>query len=201
MKNLFLLLLIVLVTAGCSQSPTDSTPTVIMPLEIGNQWIGRVTSDSTGAVLVPYDTLTILREVVIDNETWYETNKKTVFINRANGLTWKDSATAECACFRTVEYPAHHGDTVHYPTTKILLPGTQDPVDKVHGKLITRTPVSVPAGTYECLHYRYKIFSPEGIPFISPFYTRDEKYYSPNVGPILTIHDDRRWELLEVTLN
>jgi hypothetical protein len=200
MKQVCFLLLTAILIAGCFDSPTSSTSSVIMPLKVGNQWIGRVTSDSSGTSIVSYDTLTIVQEVVINNETWYKANTGDFYINRANGLlsTPNPNQSGDCAC-NVIQYPASRGDTILAPEVLVLVPGNPEPVTQKVGRevLATDSTITVPAGSFSCYHYMMKLYSPTNARLVFP----NEHFYVPDLGPVLIVSGGRRWELVKAIVN
>jgi hypothetical protein len=199
MKQVCFLLLAAILIAGCFDSPTSSTPSVIMPLKVGNQWIGRVTFDSAGTAIVRYDTLTIVQEVSINNEKWYKASTGDFYINRAEGLlsTPTPNLSGDCPC-AVIQYPASRGDTLLLPEVQVLVSGNPDPVTQIVGRevLATDSTINVPAGSFSCYHYMMKLYSPANARFVFP----DERFYVPDLGPVLIVSGGRRWELVKATV-
>lgn len=201
MKRIFQFCIAILLLSGCVESPTStsSSSSVLMPLKIGNQWIGRTASDSAGSTVYTYDTLTIVEEVVKEGETWYKANTGELFMNRENvGLLHAENDSSDgCGC-AIAEFPAERGDTMMLPDMSVLLPNQTQPVDQVIGRevLSTDTSITVPAGTYSCYHYEVKVYSPANARLLFP----DERYYKPDLGPVVLISSKGRWELVQVTL-
>ncbi|MBC8145334.1 MAG: hypothetical protein H7X80_07095 [bacterium] len=83
---------------GCSTEVVepDRASLKIMPLAVGNRWIGRnLYYDTLGNnTIITQDTLEIISSVVINGEKWYVTNDSTRMINRSDGLWISDSATS-----------------------------------------------------------------------------------------------------------
>jgi hypothetical protein len=200
MKQLCFLLLAALLIGGCVDQPTSSTSSVIMPLKVGNQWIGRVSADSAGAAFIGYDTITIVQEVIINNERWYKANTGDFYINRADGLlsTPTPNLSGDCPC-AIIQYPASRGDTLLLPEVQVLVPDSTDPVTQKIGRevLATDSTISVPAGSFSCYHYMMKLYSPSNAKFVYP----DERFYMPDLGPVLIVSGGRRWELVKATVN
>ncbi len=79
MRKIMILVLICIIIPlqySCQENSVNflqAQGNVIMPLAIGNTWIGRLTKiDSVGNTLsVIYDTLKIIKDTLINGETWY----------------------------------------------------------------------------------------------------------------------------------
>jgi hypothetical protein len=194
-----LALLLVAVAPGCGLISPDGSDDVIMPLTVGNQWVGRYhLYDSTGTVdSTWHDTLTIERAVRDGSETLFTGSNGETYVNRADGLWYGDSA---CNLQRA-KYPAAAGATFSEESVLVLLPGSTAPVEQKTAMLVVRTDttITVPAGTYRCYHYRPVIIAPSNARFV----IERDYYYAPNIGPVMidmggVTHT--RWELENVVL-
>jgi hypothetical protein len=201
MKQNFILLLIGLLFAACKQSPTSSDPGVIMPLKIGNQWIGLRSFDSSGTRVVRYDTISIDHEVYVNNEWWYQTNKGDLYKNRADGLWWMPSGP-DMYGSGLARYPANPGDAMRMPGS-VLIPESSMAISGgvAHEVVSTNAIVTVAGGTFYCYDYTLKAYYPPDARVAVP----EERFYMPNIGPVLITYellngDTVRWELLKYTL-
>ncbi len=187
MKKYLLGLLLFIV--GCSSSNGPASNMYIMPLAVGNRWIGNVTvTDSTGAVLsTQLDTLPVYGTKVAGGETWYfqttfpkvlKAKAGTVgltfdtvayaFTNRSDGLYRNDTFLVDPPR-RIAKYPASVGDTVSFSPESIPI---MDFI-LVHG---IAEPVTVPAGTFSCYHYQ------DWYPTTHASVLASDSYYAPGVG-------------------
>lgn len=208
-KALFLLLLLPIVGCGhLVDSDTDNNEpsnSVIMPLKVGNTWIGRTTrTDANGTVVsVTYDTLKIVREVRIDSKIWYETNTEELLRNDQQGLHWKLESWDDCNSLRA-RYPAMPGDTFGTQTVTALLPQGNVVADMVlFTQVVSRdTVISVPLRTIASYHYRRRVESADPSKPIDAVMIQEHEFYAPNIGPVKrTGRDGSYWELVEVVLN
>jgi hypothetical protein len=209
MNKALLLLLLLLPIIGCGD-PVDPDPdnngpsnSVIMPLKLGNTWIGRTTrTDANGTVVsVTYDTLKIVREVRIDSKIWYETNTDELLRNDQQGLHWKLESWDDCNCLRA-KYPAMPADTFGTTSANVLVNN-----DVAEARLFTQvvsrdTVISVPLRTVASYHYRRRVESADPSKPIDAVMIQEHEFFAPNVGPVRrTGRDGSYWELVEVIIN
>jgi len=196
-----ILLCTLVLLAGCGDEFVGPTAAgVIMPLKVGNQWIGRWTSFDPGAPR--YDTLTIVSEVRKGNELWFKGSDGNLYINRADGL-WRYSESSEsCAEILLAKYPAALNDTFGIcTTTKQGGPGTYTYTDAVV-TVANDTTITVPAGAYACQAYKPVVAGPGRMGSDEI----DRNYYAPNIGPVRKLYYSpigmwvHVWELVSVTL-
>lgn len=197
-RLLALLPMLVLLLPGCNPLAPDAPSDVIMPLAVGNMWIGnKITYDAQGNPLSAPDTLRVTRDMKSGSETMFDASDGETYINRADGM-WREAG--QCSCLRA-KYPAKQGDMFNEETTKVLLPDELAPVDMKTAMLVvsTDTTVTVPAGTYRCYHYRPVIITPTAATFI----TAHDYFYAPNVGLVLVVargQQGYRWELVRAEI-
>jgi|GEM_PF-1183107 len=204
------LLCILGLLSGCKDDflgPDLSGAGVIMPLKVGNQWIGRWTEyDDAGAVIATtYDTLTIESQVDRDGETWYRGSDDRLYINRADGLYRDATDDNLCGCRQLVaKYPGAPSDSFSTSRSLILLPDQTAPSDQVSANVLLAkdSAITTPAGTYSCHVYEPKLFAPSNARLINV----ERTYYAPNIGPVkkeLKWTNPSRpmvWELVSVRL-
>ena len=218
MKRTFLLPLLALIVstiAGCvDQLPTGGNQTndVIMPLAVGNRWIGRMslTSDRGLTWIDAFnDTLEAVGSRRLDGDTWFamRMNGRDTgeFSNLSDGLY---TMVPGCTCLRA-KYPGEAGDLFEIDSMMVLLPDSAAPFWVSVGIEIvaTDTTITVPAGTFTCHLYHRTILGDVDARLINETY----EFYAPDIGPIRTdIYTtglpkngdapDRRWELVEYSL-
>ena len=187
---------IMLLLAGCGDEFVGPSATgVIMPLKVGNQWIGRWTR--AGSVASRIDTLTIVSEVQRGNERWYKGSDGDLYINRPGGL-WQYSEkggyyTGEAML---AKYPAALNDT--FGIRSATERGLSGPFVMTEGVtlLAKDTAIGVSAGTYSC-----NLYAPIAIDASGAYDIPTKRnYYAPNIGPIRKVAYDSIWELVSVTL-
>jgi hypothetical protein len=194
MRKLYLLLT-TLLFISCDQGNVPNASLQIMPLKVGNRWIGRITEyDTNGNVAsTRLDTLTVYKSEVVKGETWYyRTMSPAVltlrggdpdtlifdtvqyaFTNRSDGL-YQDDYPRPCIA----RYPAKEGDTM----SKKSFDGfdTSDRVTTIDLVRRTNALVTVPAGIFHCYQYQtVSVLSTGG----KETTTMDSsRYYAPGVG-------------------
>jgi hypothetical protein len=158
-KRILLLLGFLLSLSSCKNdsAPTGAQPNAgeILPLKVGNQWIGRVASLGSPS-LPPYlDTMVVTKDTMIQNEEWFFLTGWSLYVaNRSDGLwAYNDSQT-----WLLWKFPAGEGDSYRrlFDTVTVVS---------------TNAIVSVPAGTYHCYQYHFEV-------------SDYNEYLSPEVGPI-----------------
>lgn len=132
----------------------------IMPLKVGNEWAYRVRIfDESGAVTdSSYDTVKVVREVVINNEIWYVDNDGNVQTNRTDGR-WVRSEVP----YLVEKFPSRLNEMYRLIDTVTIV--------RVRG---VDEPVSVPAGRYLSFIYQW----------MRNGFLVGDFYYAPNVGMI-----------------
>ncbi len=215
MKPLVVLLLLCLI--GCSSSNGPASNTSIMPLVLGNEWIGEVNVyDTKGALASTYlDTLRVERAVTVNGEKWYYMNVPGFvcdtfhawFVNRVDGLYTCDSGHFSKA-YRLAKYPALPHDEV------VTFANTFDSNGNGYssGIMVDTTDllIHVPAGTFTANLYRGYYYSRSSD--VTDAIVEPASYYSPGVGLIAWgyinpdgTHDnvgpDRTWQLVRAELH
>ncbi len=223
MKLPVLASLFVLCTISLSCAPANGPipdQQVIMPLALGNEWIGQINQyDSKGNLDSSwFDTLSVLRSKEAGGETWYyvhvywgygrDTNHLW-FTNRSDGLYTCDSEHFTTA-YRLAKYPARPHDVC------VVFENTSDSTGLYSeyrgiGVDTTNIPVSTPAGQFQCYSYSGFDFSQAGD--VGSSIWEPSSFYSPGVGLIqwgyfgldgkhASIPDtDRTWQLVRAILH
>ena len=210
----------VLLAAGCNNGtgPPAQSPQ-IMPLAIGNEWIGQVTEYNTqgNPDSTRLDTLRILKSEVVNGETWYYMNVFWIygadtnhgwFTNRSDGLYTCDSEHF-AQSYRYAKYPATPGEWV------VILQNDSGPPGywSIYGRTVdtTNLSVTVPAGIFQCDVYSI-VSASQDWDVLTSVATPGE-YYSPNVGLVQFgyfnpdgTHNkfatpDRTWQLVHAILH
>jgi hypothetical protein len=200
MKPALLFVLPVLLLAGCFSPAAPEDPGVLMPLKVGNRWIGEQTWFSPSGNTTLRDTLEIVAEQMINGEKWFVGSDGKMYINRSTGLYSRD--TTGCDCF-DAKYPARAGDSILLPDALVFLPGQSQPVGQivVQRVVTTDTTIQVPAGRYSTYHFRPEIVEPKNARLVTP----SARFYAPNVGPIrfergISTDPSWRWELVKAEI-
>lgn len=185
--------------AGCEETPTqpDRVSLPIMPLAVGNMWIGRSYGLDTlgGAIDIEADTLSIVSTESIAAETWYRTSDGTLLANRADGLWWRSSSTALATLI--AKHPASVGEIFGRETARILYPDTLDhEIDSLvygHVVIAVGTRLTVTAGTYDVNGYQEHLetFDGQVITEDHELWMGDQEFYSPGVGRV----QQRRYQM------
>jgi hypothetical protein len=165
-KIIVLLLLILLVDSGCKKdnpikTGDNTSPTIIMPLSVGNQWILKITNADSSNPVTAIDTMSVEKDTTINGELWFHLRFLGVFgdvnlilTNRADGL-----------------YEFYHANSpqvslwLKYPSA----PGAQYVHNNPIEVISINDTIIVPAGQFVCYHYS------------STFY---DYWFSPNIGVI-----------------
>lgn len=220
-----LLPIIVLLATGCGdQLPTNpSDGRFIMPLAVGNRWVGlETTYASDGSVAgTRFDTIEIVDVITSQGATWYKSSplkegRVVWYQNNKEGLHIVSKVVGEipdCNCLH-LHYPAKQGESYELPSAQILLPDPNGgPPTTVEQKIdiylqSTETKVQVPNGEHTCYLYMQRLLAPENARFVgSPPW----QYYTPDLGPVKMEwypQGDpaegpmvKKWELVDVRLN
>ncbi len=153
--------LLVLALSSCEPDPTRILARgAIVPLKVGNEWGYRVKIfDETGAVTdSSYDTVRVVREIVIENELWFVDNGGNIQTNRSDGR-WIHSDVS----YLVEKFPCRINEMYRLVDTLTI----------VRVKNIDER-VTVPSGMY--LTYVYQ-WMRNGFP-VGDF------YYTPNLGMV-----------------
>lgn len=142
-----------------------TTPGTIMPLAVGNLWeFVKATYDTiSGDSVVTLDTIAIVRDSVIQSETWFVGKTGKMYINRSSGL-WGRSSGGEAYLF--LKYPAVAGD---------FYPGSPDLGETINVES-TNILWGVPHGNHICYYYLSTVSDPT---------FKYRYYYKPNLGPVV----------------
>jgi hypothetical protein len=203
--------------AGCSSSSTgpdnnDSLP--IMPLKVGNMWIGRTqTFDSAGIVKsTTFDTLRIVSEEQIDGETWFRDYNSFLMTNRVDGLWLRENSFPDGFVWYRAKHPAAVGDIFNVDTIPIINTGAPRGPDTVtvvsYHVVATALEIAVPAGSYRSTKYQLMYNRLDGTRI--EYFTGNDYAFAPGVGFVQQedyamtksgkTFVSSRWELMEVTL-
>lgn len=189
------------------EEPTES---VLLPLDVGNQWVMAFTRfDAEGNLTESYtDTLRVVGDTTVAGERWAEINctqtlagciPRGFYANRDDGV-WKWAGPAsDAAPYLLYKSPAEAGDTYE-------LPGDENFTVTVLG---TDVPVDVPAGMLSAYHYELDTEEAAGYP-VSEGAGRLDRYLVPGQGfafigcAYLTLNEDGEldsprpfsWELI-----
>jgi hypothetical protein len=196
--------------AGCSKpTPVSSDGTdVIMPLKVGNRWIGRWSFfDSTGVISsTRLDTVTVLSEEMIGSEKWFRVDGNVLRTNRTDGYWAQGSLFGPNLM---AKYPAAIGDTFGTDYFLQTFPdgSTGEMITYYLSVVSTSTSVTVPAGTFICHEYKSNYSMPNGVMLDNQ---EERYYYAPGKGMIKSeevwfapggkIVMKGRWELVELDL-
>lgn len=199
--HIILLLFWALFWAGCGddEKPTNDKKSVIMPLEIGNEWSGTqrlFALDGTETDEYAW-TFHLFEDVLAGDERWFNMeyiidgdtiDPGLIFINRDNGL-WAQIPCGLGVCQTEIWalYPAMVNDS--FLTADSAMPtATVIAVDTV---------ITVPAGTYDCYAYRWNpafAFGDFIIYYLSPdFGLVMREVYS--LGPADELYRSELWVL------
>jgi len=144
---------------------------LIAPLETGARWIYRTTLSDVSAdtvIRVYFDTVQVLRDTMIDGETWSLVSwDEQAWINRSDGYwIWYEYAYPPSQPYHMAKFPASGGDTY-----------VSDFAGIVHTVTVAgiEVRVTVPWGTIETYHYQFK--DTDGV-------IDSEHYFVPGIGRI-----------------
>jgi hypothetical protein len=196
------LMLLALLVGGCNSMVAPEDGNVLMPLKVGNMWIGVATSYEGSSATTAIDTILIVEEKVIGGETWFVADNGSRFINRADGLHIMEEEHAACENF-TGRYPSRSGDSVILFESLVLLPDSDEPVNAitVNRVVTTDTTITTDAGTFSAYHYRSEVATPANARLITP----ESRFYKPNLGPVRIEHGESdnvvwRWDLVKAVI-
>ncbi len=171
--RVFSFIVCLLFCAACSpdESPNPLTPRgaaddVILPLQLGNSWILKITEVDSNHVFVfaSSDTLAVTRETVIGGWTWYMDQAGDTMQNRTDGL-WKMAGGVPSLYLK---YPGNV-----YDSTTALEAG-----QRVSIKIFaTNQLVVIPQGQFTCVAYRTTRLADGRI--------LHDDFYAPAFGPII----------------
>jgi hypothetical protein len=220
MKTNFLLFLFALLSMFllnyCKENTTQ-TPignNVILPLAVGNYWIGQnnmynydSTLNTRGSFL---DTMRILFDTLILGNVWYKQNPYYYLRNDNDGLHIIKYSPLNTP-YLGFKYPAIIGDT--FMTIPICyIPNLDNPLILDSGYFYmqvksTDTLINVPKGSFNCYEYRQYLIK---FGYMEPTLLYPIYFYAPNVGPIKQVTYNKNpqgntylhysWELLDYKL-
>lgn len=214
---LSLLFLSCLLTAGCSEpNPVQAGDgTCIMPLAIGNTWVGRSTTyDSDGnTIKIVYDTLRIVDKVTVGGEEWWITDQDIAYTNRRDGC-WMSVGSPGLNPWLAAKYPAATRDTFNVEVVERVNQYGSLIDSLVMNSVVSSTSLRclVPGGDFLCYQYQIALKDQNGLPLsTSEFPNRDDyNGYAPGIGPVVEEHYTaeqgstylwKRWELVSVRLH
>jgi hypothetical protein len=163
------LLLCSVLFVGCDSSTPDggeTEPLVLLPLDVGNEWVMAFTRyDEDGTLTESYtDTLRVVGDTTVAGERWAEIRCAQTptgcipggfYSNREDGVWRWYGPGSDVAPYLLYKYPADVGDTYEQPSGFIDFNMT------VRG---TDAPVDTPAGTLLAYHYVLDADSVNGSP-------------------------------------
>lgn len=218
-STLLTVCLLALFAWTCSdQLPTESSGEKgeIMPLAVGNRWIGVTTKFDTNGLVTSttFDTILVDTMVIEDGEPWYLSNRQIHERNTADGYwVWFKMIVGMELKFMTAKYPATVGEMFNLDTVldASINGDNVDSALQYTTVLSTRRRVTVPAGTYLCYQYR-TIMKVLAAPFAldgvgNEYQLYYDQYYAPGIGKVKgetfartrtgRLYINLRWELVE----
>lgn len=196
---LTVIILIVISLTACNNNSTQPTKPVvkqdyIMPLAVGNIWVMSIKElrpDST-IYRSSIDTIRILSDTIINGIKWYIPIWSGLYLrNNEWGLNTYESESGIEA--KSYKYPAEINfswitDTLTWGSNNY--PFTYDTL--IYGYRIDRidTLVTVPAGTFNCYHYRNFTRTFAGVETDTWKQVGGEYWFSPGYGWIKGINYD-----------
>lgn len=168
---------------------------VIMPLEIDNEWVYKITNfDEQGAVTsTEYQTIKIDGLEEFNGEKWYHSFDKTIlWVNTDVGLMTKNIA-CDCEKEFRAKYPANSGDEflsmiLDTNMNAVVNDGTKliDIRAEYYKKVNSNLQITTPAGEFKCYEYKDNyVIQSESNNIQMVQYSAD--YYSENIGLIKSI--------------
>jgi hypothetical protein len=192
---LLLILLLSILCTACEDSvpPNGEVLNQIIPLKVGNEWTLRIQwYDSSGTVTnVHYDSFSIARDTIIQNERWFIWSNiaRTIATNRQSGYWYRFGNSS----YLVLKYPVRKGEYYNYGEgPDIYLNVTVLSIDSV---------ISVPAGDFSCIVYEWRnSYGP----------LSSIECYAPNIGMVCYdrysstssgyVYMDSRFELTEMKI-
>jgi len=186
-----------------------------MPLAVGNTWIYKYTIlDSNNQVEeVSYDTLTVLKDTLINGDTFYAVSSGKYFRNDIWGLELY-SQIYSTNKIRYMQFPTALNNSwvnfsVNYPDS---ISGNNDTLRLKYTTYSLDTLISVPKGNFNCIEYKQSLVDVNGNPsslieelMLEPV----DIFYSKNIGVVkavymITLYESYRkklyYELYDYTL-
>lgn len=142
---------------GCGDKGSGPKDTVIMPLKVGNSWLGTLTDYDSNGVIVQVDTLKlgVLRDTTISDEKWFivgtineginKVGTFNVMSHRNDGIWLANCRPPDGQPCLLYKYPAVAGDNYDFGPEVLAIVTV----------LSTNRIVSVPAGQYRCYCYSF----------------------------------------------
>jgi hypothetical protein len=158
-SHILLSLSIAIAAGNCTNVVTPSNPTVLMPLQRGNMWIGRTPS---GSGRYKFDTLEITGDTMVTGQHWFtaRTSWRTLLLvaNRPEGFVtaitqWNGGIHIEL----TIHFPAKLDDRLVDGGLFETSYGNYQSAGRIRHVLIVTasdTVITVPAGTFRCLELK-----------------------------------------------
>lgn len=160
---------------SCKSSTEPGTsPSLIMPLAVGNEW-DYATYESDPNYVQFYDTIRIANRLVSDSSI-FETLDHNYYKNTSGGLILIDTFYIPKSLILLAKYPAQPGDFIKHDTNFVYTNPTltgDEIVDSVTAV------VTIPVGTYTCYKYRTDYYDSKHI-----LHRRDNAYFAIGVGEI-----------------
>jgi hypothetical protein len=95
---------------SCTDVVVPSDTSVLMPLKLGNMWIGRT---PMGEGKYRYDTLEVTGDTIVAGEQWFTTRESLLMANRPEGFVLAPTTLHEdIHLYVTIHFPAMIGDTL-----------------------------------------------------------------------------------------
>lgn len=149
MRRIGVSLTVAIVACGCSQELSPVLPDQsILPLQVGNHWIGEGTSFRADGSIRSQgrDTIRIVRDTIVSGERRFVTSANEGYVRRADGIyLWNVGALPTPISY--FKFPASTGDRVVVPFVYL---GSDTLIVTV---VSTDAVVTVPAGTFATYHY------------------------------------------------
>lgn len=207
MKNLIenqnvtmLLALCVAVLTGCTEPTSPETVDVIMPLAIGNEWVGKETTYGPNDSVLDwtYRTIEIVDTLTVNGRLWYQSRIKSGaspqiewYFNDEQGLHRSITDINETPSYPSLylKYPAKVGDKTPIAGVQGFVPDSQgnDSLATEVGTVITLTEADfeliAPIGRM----VRCQLYVRHTAQWSRPHeYFRNSRwnYYCPNIGPV-----------------
>jgi hypothetical protein len=201
-------------TAGCSNRlAPNGGKGVIMPLAVGNRWIGK-TRLTTGAEV--FDTLRITRDTTLRREKWYVTSNGALLANHPDGLYIWDLALARRGMGkprRALKFPIAVGDALDdlgSLTRTTDSAGNAEMVRLVLTVVSSDTLIEVEAGRYHCIQAALQLYNADGSPNHTKLINDGPVYFAPGIGLVKTdgyrpylgsVSSSDPWQLYSVSLH
>ncbi|MBM2816357.1 MAG: hypothetical protein HW421_3119 [Ignavibacteria bacterium] len=192
-RAVLLSLLIILFVTSCKNPEelddnlriTPLTGSVIMPLNIGNTWIYKVTEMDTvsGQTTNYFDTITITEVYTFSNEKWFGTNKNLLFANKPAGMMQREGKHFSYAdsSFLYYKYPSKTGEL--YPLPSFIENGDSFAISREVSS--NNEIINTPAGSYDCYKFTDNLLDTKNLFRYKPWRVL---FLAPNIGLISTLN-------------